>query len=383
MTAVAEPLAVERPRDLPLVGRIAGWALAVRAGLWAVGLVATGYLTPPFRPALFIWTRWDAPHYLDIARYGYASKGPDALWIAFFPVYPLLVRIASIFFVDLTVSGLVVSFITGIAVAYVLAKLVMLDGTELEGRRAALLLFAFPTAYFLSAPYSEGIFLFSVIAAIYAARQERWVGAGLFAALATASRLVGIAVLPALAIEALWPLVKTWRESWPELVKRLAAISVGVSGTITYLAINYRAYGDPLHFLEAERGKPWFQHAVWPWQPLIEALQESIVPSETGTWFWYVYPARLIALALAVGVLIWGWRRLRASDHVFAWTALGLSMLESRLISLPRYVLALYPIPIIVASKVKNRTAFTTIVVCCFALQAFLFSRYALALWAF
>ncbi len=378
MTAVAEPLVLSRSRDLPLVGRLVGWAVAVRIGLWSIGLLVTGYLVRPLGPALFVWSRWDAPHYLDVARYGYASRGPDALWIAFFPAYPFLVRMASVLFGDLILSGLIVSLACAIALGYVLAKLTMIDGSELEGRRAALLLFAFPTAYFLAAPYSEGIFMLAVVSAIYAARTKHWVAAGLFAALATASRLVGLAVLPAIAIEALWPLT-----DWREQIKRIPALSVGITGFITYIAINYRAYGDPLHFLVAERGKPWYQHAVFPWHPLIEALEEFIVPSVRGTWFWYVYPARLGALAIAVGVLIWGWRRLRPADHVFAWTALTLSMLESRLISLPRYILVLYPIPIVLATKVKNRAAFATIVAGSLALQGYLFSRYALGMWAF
>src|SRR5204862_5770061 len=101
MTSVAEPLALERTSDLPLVGRIAGWAVAIRVGLWALGLIVTGYAVQPFTPALFLWSRWDAPHYLDISRYGYAACGPDALWIAFFPVYPFLVRITSFLFGNL------------------------------------------------------------------------------------------------------------------------------------------------------------------------------------------------------------------------------------------------------------------------------------------
>ncbi len=380
MTSIAAPLTLDRDRraELQTIGRIAGMAVAIRAALWAVGLVATGYLSAPFGPALFVWSRLDAPHYLDIARYGYAAHGQDALWIAFFPLFPFLVRVVSIVFGDLILSGLIVSFVAAIGCAYALTKLVQLDGTTDEANHAAILLFAFPTAYFLAAPYTEGVFLFSVLAAIYAARTKHWVGAGLFAAMATASRLVGLAVLPALAVEALWPLTAV-----REQVKRLAALSVGISGFVTYLAINARAYGDPLHFLVAERGKPWFQHAVWPWTPIFQAWSQFVYPRADGTWFWFVYPARVGAFVIAVGLMIWGAKRLHLSDHVYAWTALGLSMMESRLISLPRYLLALYPIPIVLAYKLKDRRAFVTVVVVCFALQAYLFSRYALALWAF
>ncbi len=380
MTSIAPPLTLDRERafEPTLLARIAALAVAIRLALWGLGLVVTGYLAAPFGPALFLWSRWDAPHYLDVARFGYAPHGADALWIAFFPMYPFLVRMFSIVFGDLILSGLLVSLATGIGCAYVLAKLVMIDGTQEEANRAWLLLFAFPTAYFLSAPYSEGIFLFSVLAALYAGRTKHWVAAGLFAAMATASRLVGLAVMPALMVEALWPMTPV-----REQIKRLGAIAVGLVGIVTYLGINYRAYGDPLHFLAAERGRPWFQHAVAPWTPIIEAFHSLILPTESGTWYWFIYPARIGAFAIAVGVMIWGWRRLRPSDHVFAWTALVLSLMESRLISLPRYILALYPIPLILAYKIKNKTAFTTLIVVCFALQAYLFSRYALALWAF
>jgi Gpi18-like mannosyltransferase len=380
MTSIAAPITLDRDRisTRSTLGRIVGMAVAIRLVLWAVGLAVTGYLAAPFGPALFVWSRWDAPHYLDIARYGYAAHGQDALWIAFFPLYPFLVRLVSVVFSDLILSGLIVSFFAAIGCAYVLTRLVELEGTTDEANHAAILLFAFPTAYFLAAPYTEGIFLFSVLAAIYAARTKHWVGAGLFAAMATASRLVGLAVLPALAVEALWPLTNA-----KEQMKRLAALSVGITGFITYLAINARAYGDPLHFLVAERGRPWYQHAVWPWNPIFQAWSQFVYPRWTGTWFWFVYPARMGAFIIAVGVMIWGAKRLRAADHVYAWTALGLSMMESRLISLPRYLLALYPIPIVLAYKLKDRRAFVTVVVVCFALQAYLFSRYALALWAF
>jgi hypothetical protein len=86
---------------------------------------------------------------------------------------------------------------------------------------------------------------------------------------------------------------------------------------------------------------------------------------------------------LAVGVLVWGWRRLRASDHVFAWTALAVSLGGARLISLPRYVFGLYPIFIVAAWKLRRRWVFWTVVGVGFVTQGFLFARYAGGLWAF
>ncbi|HEV2705895.1 MAG TPA: hypothetical protein VGV59_08215, partial [Pyrinomonadaceae bacterium] len=48
--------------------------------------------TGTFYGWLEIWNRWDAPHYLDIARDGYTATGEQRLWIVFHPLYPWVVR---------------------------------------------------------------------------------------------------------------------------------------------------------------------------------------------------------------------------------------------------------------------------------------------------
>ena len=55
-------------------------------------------------PLLAVWGRWDAEHYLRIAGQGYFGTEP-----AFFPLYPLLIRIVSGFTGSLLVAGLIVS----------------------------------------------------------------------------------------------------------------------------------------------------------------------------------------------------------------------------------------------------------------------------------
>jgi hypothetical protein len=60
-----------------------------------------------------------------------------------------------------------------------------------------------------------------------------------------------------------------------------------------------------------------------------------------------------------------------------------MSLSGARLISLPRYILGLYPIFIVLAYRVRGRAAFWALVAGGFALQGLLFSRYARGLWAF
>src|SRR2546422_429814 len=70
-----------------------GLAVVVRVALWGVGLAAAGYAVRLTPTALLVWSRWDAPHYLHVAAKGYVGHGQNALWIVFFPLYPLLVHV--------------------------------------------------------------------------------------------------------------------------------------------------------------------------------------------------------------------------------------------------------------------------------------------------
>jgi hypothetical protein len=60
-----------------------------------------------------------------------------------------------------------------------------------------------------------------------------------------------------------------------------------------------------------------------------------------------------------------------------------LSLGGARLISLPRYVLGLYPIFIVLAFKLRRRPVFYAALAVGFVAQGFLFARYAGALWAY
>src|ERR1043165_2197582 len=64
---------------------------------------------------LSIWNRWDAPHYLDIARVGYVSEGVEARWIVFYPLYPWLVRVASFVLRDELAGAFLVSTVASLA----------------------------------------------------------------------------------------------------------------------------------------------------------------------------------------------------------------------------------------------------------------------------
>lgn len=132
--------------------------------------------------------RWDAIWYLGIAQHGYSSTASTA----FFPVYPLAIRLLAPVSGSAVVAGALVS-----TISFAVALLVLHRLTELElGRRAAdltVILLAFaPLSFFFSAVYTESLFLALALGCTYAARKEHWALAGLLGALAAATRVTGV-----------------------------------------------------------------------------------------------------------------------------------------------------------------------------------------------
>lgn len=123
---------------------------------------------------LGMFNRWDAPHYLDIAQDWYVNTGDAANFVVFFPMYPILIRLITPSFEYIHVSALIVANVCSFVAFFYLYKLAKLEFNSGVAVKAVLFMSIFPTAYFLSAPYTEGLFYAVVIASIYYARVSRW-----------------------------------------------------------------------------------------------------------------------------------------------------------------------------------------------------------------
>jgi hypothetical protein len=157
--------------------------------------------------------RWDANWYLVIAHYGYhpGLGAYTASRDAFFPLYPLGIGALGALGVPAVAGGVVLS-IGALALAlYGLHRLTALElgepGTRLPGRerdvtRLAVYVCALaPMAFFLSAVYSESLYLVLSIALFWSARQGRWGYVGVLGALAGATRSTGLVLaLPAVML---------------------------------------------------------------------------------------------------------------------------------------------------------------------------------------
>ena len=113
-------------------------------------------------------------------------------------------------------GGILVSWVAFVLAMVLLLKLAMLDVDEEQAERAVYLAAIFPFAFFFGVVYTEATFLLFVLAAFYLFRTRWWILGGVFGALATATRVNGILILPALAWIA-------WRRAEPNTSDRLRA----------------------------------------------------------------------------------------------------------------------------------------------------------------
>ena len=324
-----------------------------------------------------MWLHWDPAHYVRIADVGYRSSGEDALFIVFFPLFPLLVAAVGFAVRNLVVASLVVTTLSSIASGWLLYRLTALDRGAEDSWGAAILLFSFPTAYALFAPYSESVFLMCVLASVYGARTGRWWLAGLAGLAATATRMVGLALVPALLVEAF----VAQRGAAPAASRKLAAIALVPLGFLSYLGVNQAVHGDPFHFLQVQ-DEHWFQHAVPPWVPVTDAVA-SIAGTDPTLESFLVHPARLVALALALAVLAFGWRSMRWTERTFSVTTMLMVLSASWLISLPRYLLGIYPLFTTLGRLGRRPWALAAVASAGMVLQLLLFSRFVRGMWAF
>ena len=287
----------------------------------------------PPDPWLQVWDRWDAPHFFEIAAHWYLPPA-DPARIVLFPLFPLTIAAGSLF-VEPIVAGMAVSLLAGLAAAAGLYRLVRIDDSRPAARAAVLAMAIFPTAFAFVAPYSESLFVALAVWAFVRARADDWRSAGVLGALAAFTRLQGVLLLPALAVE-YWLMRR-------RLNVDFAWVLFVAVGLLAYLGINMATFGDPLYFVQVQRDT-FAVVNVPPWVAL-GTLWGSLLGTPPSESWATVYLAPLAALAVLAATCAWTvvGRRSRPSYAVYAVVSLVAFASLSWPISVPRYILGVFP----------------------------------------
>jgi hypothetical protein len=276
--------------DQDLANARGPWAIAAINGTryWAVAMGAYLVITlcawqigdkPHTFGQLFgSWRQWDTGWYLGLATQGYPHAGasgppPPVAWFGFYPLYPLLIRAVHVVVPgDVAISAFVVSVAAFLGLLIVLFR--FLD-SELRDRaavhRAMWYLLAFPTAFFLAAPFPMALFLMLAVASIYYMRQGRWWAAAAIGAVATSARASAPLLVAVFLLEYLrqrnWDLRKIRADlGWVALIP---------TGLLAYLAYAKAMLGDFLAPFHAQQNY-WLHALDWPWVGPMEAARHVV-----------------------------------------------------------------------------------------------------------
>jgi Gpi18-like mannosyltransferase len=325
-------------RDVLVDFTLTRFAIIVIAELAAVtiGQRAGTHVEESRNLLLNVWGRWDAVHYIDIAHNGY--HGTD---MAFFPLYPYLIRFVGNLAGNYLIAGLLISttaFFFGLLFLY---KLVEHEFDRTVARRAIFYVSIFPTAVFFSAVYTEALFFMLTVASFYYMREHKWLLAGIIGLFAAMTRVEGVLLVVPFIIEWYVAHRNDAARAWPKLLP-VALVPLGL---FLYMGYLWVLNGDPLYFSHVQ--SHWNRQLAAPWTSVINTVQKIAqspspltVAQET---------LELFFTALMIGVLAAGWRKLKPSYIAYMALSILVPMCTSSLMSMPRFALVLFPMFAILA----------------------------------
>lgn len=347
-----------------------------RLGLLLVGLLAVslgamhreGWHVSNWR-LIDIWARWDSKYYLSIAVEGYHYVANTQSSVAFFPLYPLLMRLLSLGTQNrplLAVVGWLISNTAALLALALLYRLVLLDWDAAVARRTVWLLITFPLSFYFSVVYSESLFLLLTVTAFYCVRRDGWLAGGLLGGLSAATRSIGVFLILPLLVEWLQQPNRRWRSALPLLL-----IPCGLLAYMVYLQVTF---GDPLLFLKAQ--------AVWNRAVSPAGLMENLsgIAQAPGTTLREMVgdlPFALLGLVLLISV----WRRQRLSYRLFAFSAFSIPLATLNLMSLARFLVVIFPFFIAMALWLARPWWFRLAVAAFAIAQMALFAAWSLWYW--
>ncbi|MGH7246146.1 MAG: mannosyltransferase family protein [Candidatus Levyibacteriota bacterium] len=292
------------------------------------------------------WANTDGIHYLHIA-----TNGSDFYEQAFFPLFPLLIRyISQVLHLNVLSASLVLVYTSLFIGLFLFAKLASLDISKSAIKWALIFFLFFPTGFFFVSVYTESLFLLLCFASFYAMRKKQFFIASVFAGLASATRVAGIFLLPAIVIE--YFLGKKRKFTIQSFLSAIGLSIISSSGLLMYMHYLFLKYKDPLLFFHVQPGfgaqRSGSSFILLP-QVLVRYAKILLTIPYTNHDFW-VALLELSTFSLCIILLVIFYKKVRFSYLVFSLLAILVPTLTGTLSSEPRYVLAGFPVFIILGN---------------------------------
>lgn len=300
----------------------------------------------------------DSGWYWTIIAKGY-EKAPFtyklANW-AFFPLYPVLVRLLG----SNPWVGILISNLSALLAILILRNVVMKKYDSSLADRVVMLMLYFPFSYNLSAFRPEGLLLLLIVLTYVFSLERRWGLAGLCGFLAALTKAEGLSVAILIAYEYLKSKNFTWRGIRMGSIATLGPFA-GIVSFSTYL---WTVTGDPFAWLKVRAA--WGQASRLPWTAITAYVSRPMF-IDYGGWNlaainWIVM---ILSLATATYLVVHSIHK-RERDELglglFAILFILALMASAGSINFGRYALAIFPL-FIVWGKLKRNVLFEAVLV--------------------
>jgi hypothetical protein len=306
-------------------------------------LVGLGVMLGEARTFGDAFGNWDVAHYLAIAEHGYAE--PHS--IAFFPGWPLLIRLGSLAGPPPLVIGCLLALL---ASGFAAAALYRIGGAPV-----AIAWLLAPTAVFTLVPYTEAVFCAAAFWAWERASSRQWGAAAVLAAVAASVRVSGLFLIAALVVLAL-----TQPGPSRERGRRLLWLALPVSVVAAYAGYLYTVTHSWTAWYDAQTAG-WARGFAWPWEALrhtLDVLQPGAYPDHPE-WHW-VFLAELVSMG--IGLLVTAACLVQRRWAEATWVGLQLAAFATSywFMSVNRAVLLWFPLWVLVGRIAESRRKLPT-----------------------
>lgn len=342
------------PRTVALVAMSALLActvvVAVASRVFPEGYSPARESWPTLPPPLG-WARYDAGWYAYIATKGYSYIPGKQCAVAFFPLFPLVLRALGALGLDTFLAGVLLTMVCGLMALVLFVHWARTRTEEPTARDAGLLLALYPFAFFLyGAMYSDALFLLLIVGAFLLLERGQLALAVLLGAVATAARPVAPALVLGLIARRLeWRYERGQRWRVVDLLPVLAA-----TGFLLYVFYLWRTFGEPFAFVKAQSAPGWDQKPGWHTWLKVGWFHGFSAHMKPADFLRLVGHAAFTLVALA---LVWPTaRKLGWGYGLYSAAIVGLPALSSKdFMGMGRYLLAAFPLFVTLALMLRER----------------------------
>jgi hypothetical protein len=215
---------------------------------------------------------------------------------------------------------------------------------ERVGRTAATLAAIFPGSFVLSFAYSEALMIVLAAACLWCLIEREWTAAGVFAALATATRPNGLALVVACAVAAYFAVRE--RRDWGAV----GAVALAPIGFVVFQVWLGQHTGETGAWFRVQR-EAWGEGASFGSTALrntVEAVAQPLTsPTDTIT---------AVSVVATVALVWMAWRaKLPWVLTAYSWCVLALMLAPATVTARPRFLYTAFPLLIGAAKWYQDR----------------------------